>query len=187
MNIILGLGNPGSKYEHSRHNVGFAVIERCAAFFQVQLKKRCFRLYRQARVKTKGGVALLVEPLTFMNKSGEIARYFPRQNCSDMIVVLDQMDLPLGMIRIREGGSSAGHNGLKSLIEGFGCSDFVRIYVGIGRPKPGISVVEHVLSVEEDPRFMEGVEQASQALCSLLKGVPIKEVIHAYNRKASPL
>ncbi|MDY0289339.1 MAG: aminoacyl-tRNA hydrolase [Sphaerochaeta sp.] len=187
MRLILGLGNPGTKYEHSRHNVGFAVIEMCAAFFQVRLKKRCFRLYRYANITTHDRASLLVQPLTFMNNSGAIAKYFPSQACSDMIVVLDQMDLPLGMIRIREGGSSAGHNGLKSLIEHFGCSDFVRIYVGIGRPAPGVPVVDHVLSCEDDPRFVVGIELASQALCALVEGTSIKEVIHAYNRRVGPL
>ncbi|HKL60556.1 MAG TPA: aminoacyl-tRNA hydrolase [Sphaerochaeta sp.] len=187
MKLILGLGNPGTKYEHSRHNVGFAVIEQSAAFFQVRLKKRCFRLYRHARLAVGTSSSLLVQPLTYMNNSGDIAKYFRKQACSDMIVVLDQMDLPLGMIRIREGGSSAGHNGLKSLIEKFGCSDFVRIYVGIGRPNPGVSVIDHVLSQEDDPLFAEGVKLASEALCALVEGTSIKEVIHAYNRRVGPL
>ncbi len=187
MKLILGLGNPGTKYEQSRHNVGFAVVEQSAAFFQVRLKKRCFRLYRSAKVDRGGDSNLLVQPLTYMNNSGDIAKHFRRQACSDMIVVLDQMDLPLGMIRIREGGSSAGHNGLKSLIEKFGCSDFVRIYVGIGRPAAGVSVVDHVLSRESDPRFEEGVKLATEALCSLIEGTSIKEVIHAYNRRVGPL
>ena len=187
MKLILGLGNPGTKYEQSRHNIGFAVVEQSAAFFQVRLKKRCFRLYRYARLTVGGRSNLLVQPLTFMNNSGDIAKYFRKQACNDMIVVLDQMDLPLGMIRIREGGSSAGHNGLKSLIEKFGCSDFVRIYVGIGRPAPGVSVVDHVLSQEDDPRFDQGVKLATEALCALLEGSSIKEVIHAYNRRVGPL
>lgn len=186
MKLILGLGNPGTKYEHSRHNVGYAATELCAAFFQVRLKKRCFRLYRYAKIDRKGSANLLVQPLTFMNKSGEIAKYFPKQDCNDMIVVLDQMDLPLGMIRIRQGGSSAGHNGLKSLIKEFGCSDFVRIYIGIGRPAPGVSVVDHVLSKEDDPRLIEGVNLANEALCALVEGASVKEVIHAYNRKVGP-
>ena len=187
MKLILGLGNPGTKYEHSRHNVGFAVIEQSAAFFQVRLKKRCFRLYRYARLAVGGRSSLLVQPLTYMNNSGDIAKYFRKGACSDMIVVLDQMDLPLGMIRIREGGSSAGHNGLKSLIEKFGCSDFVRIYVGIGRPSAGVSVIDHVLSQEDDPLFAEGVKLASEALCALVEGTSIKEVIHAYNRRVGTL
>ena len=187
MKLILGLGNPGTKYEQSRHNVGFAVVEQSAAFFQVSLKKRCFRLYRYAKIDLAGSSNLLVQPLTYMNNSGAIAKYFPKQACNEMIVVLDQMDLPLGVIRIKEGGSSAGHNGLKSLIEKFGCSDFVRIYVGIGRPAPGVTVVDHVLSQEKDPRFGEGVKLASEALCALVKGASIKEVIHAYNRRVGPL
>lgn len=134
MQLILGLGNPGAKYANSRHNVGFDAVEACAAFFQVRLRKRCFRLYRQAKV---GSSVTLVEPLTYMNNSGEVMQYFPDVKAEEIVVVCDQMDLPPGLIRIRRGGSSAGHNGLKSLIDALGSSNFTRIYIGIGRPAEG--------------------------------------------------
>jgi len=181
MRLILGLGNPGTKYEHSRHNVGFEVVDMCAAFFQVTLKKRCFRLYRQAKV---GDDVLLVQPLTYMNASGKVLKHFPGTDASDMIVICDQLDLPAGMIRIRKGGSSAGHNGLKSLIEHLGNSDFIRIYVGIGRPEEGVSVIEHVLGRIEDEKIVNGIRLASQALIELVEGRALQEVMVAYNRRS---
>lgn len=180
MKLILGLGNPGAKYEHSRHNVGFDVVSTCAAFFQVTLKKRCFRLYRQAKV---GEAVLLVQPLTYMNASGKVLKHFPGIEASDIIVICDQLDLPPGMIRIRKGGSSAGHNGLKSLIEHLGSGEFIRIYVGIGRPKEGVSVVDHVLGSMDDERILDGIRLASQALVGLVEGKMLQEVMVAYNRR----
>ena len=180
MKLILGLGNPGTKYEHSRHNVGFDVVSTCAAFFQVTLKKRCFRLYRQAKV---GEDVLLVQPLTYMNASAKVLKHFSGIEASDIIVICDQLDLPPGMIRIRKGGSSAGHNGLKSLIEHLGNGEFIRIYVGIGRPKEGVSVVDHVLGVIDDERILDGIRLASQALVELVEGKMLQEVMVAYNRR----
>ncbi|WP_319758367.1 aminoacyl-tRNA hydrolase [uncultured Sphaerochaeta sp.] len=180
MQLILGLGNPGSKYANSRHNVGFDAVEACAAFFQVRLRKRCFRLYRQAKV---GSSVSLVEPLTYMNKSGEVMRYFPDVKAEEIVVVCDQMDLPPGLIRIRRGGSSAGHNGLKSLISSLGSSNFTRIYIGIGRPDEGVSVVDHVLSRDSSLALQEGIMLASSALQDLISGKSTEEVMLAYNRR----
>lgn len=148
------------------------------------------RLYRQARVSVSPKRhALLIKPLTFMNRSGDIAHYFiPRRySVEDLIVICDNLDLPAGTIRVRRGGSSAGHNGLKSLIEHLGSSDFTRIYVGIGRPKTGVTVVEHVLSVpgdaDEKERLAQGVSLAAEATLRLCKGETAQEVAHDYNKR----
>lgn len=183
MKLMLGLGNPGTKYEHTRHNVGFDAVQSCAAFFQVKLKKRCFRLYRQARIEMGGQEVLMVQPLTYMNNSGKILRHWPDVQAHDIVVVCDQLDLPPGMIRIRKGGSSAGHNGLKSLMEHLGSGDFVRIYIGIGRPAEGTSVVDHVLGRSSDPDVQLGIELAAKALMELVEGKPVEEVLLAYNRR----
>jgi PTH1 family peptidyl-tRNA hydrolase len=180
---MLGLGNPGTKYEHTRHNVGFDAVQSCAAFFQVKLKKRCFRLYRQACVQMGGQEVLMVQPLTYMNNSGEVLKYWPDVQPHDIVVVCDQMDLPPGMIRIRKSGSSAGHNGLKSLMEHLGSGDFVRIYIGIGRPAEGTSVIEHVLGLSSDPAMQVGIDLAAKALGELVQGTPVEEVMLAYNRR----
>jgi PTH1 family peptidyl-tRNA hydrolase len=182
MMLILGLGNPGTKYESSRHNVGFHVVESCAAFFQRRLKKRCFRLYRRARLKNG---ALLVQPLTYMNRSGEVLRYFSQYPISSMVVICDQMDLPPGTIRIRRGGSSAGHRGLADLINTLGSGEFIRIYVGIGRPEQGVSVIDHVLGRTEDPAIETSVRRASEALIRLINGASFEEVAGEFNGTAS--
>ncbi|MDD7202635.1 MAG: aminoacyl-tRNA hydrolase [Sphaerochaetaceae bacterium] len=183
MVLVLGLGNPGSKYDHTRHNAGFDVVDRVAAFFQVRLRKRCFRLYRIAKADVGGRTCALVEPLTYMNSSGEIAPDFQGCDPEEMIVVCDQMDLPVGTIRVRKGGSSAGHNGLKSLISCFGSASFIRVYVGTGRPKQGETVVDHVLSRETDPLYPVALDRAARAVIDLMQGRALVEVEGAYNQR----
>ncbi len=185
MILVLGLGNPGSKYDHTRHNAGFDVVSRVAAFFRVRLRKRCFRLYQMAKICVGGRSYGLVKPLTFMNSSGEIAPDFSDCDVESMIVVCDQMDLPVGTIRIRHGGSSAGHNGLKSLISCFGSGDFIRVYVGTGRPKEGESVVNHVLSRETDPLYEKSLGRAADAVVALMQGRPLSEVASVFGGRSS--
>ena len=185
MIVVIGLGNPGSKYGHTRHNVGFDAVERAAAFFQVKLRKRCFRLYRQAAVRTDAGAALLVQPLTFMNASGKIMGYFSRTD--RFVVVCDNMDLGLGGLRIRQGGGSAGQKGLASIVENLGTGDFARIYIGIGRPQENVSVVDHVLSRETDPERREvldkAVDDAAKAIVRIINGASVGDVQLEFNRK----
>ncbi len=155
------------------------------------MRKRCLRLYRQARFTSEGQQSHLVQPLTYMNRSGLIIGHFiPTSHAvSDLIVVCDNLDLPPGMIRIRKGGSSAGHNGLKSLIAHLGSSDFIRIYVGIGRPAEGTTVVEHVLGLpegsDERENLENGIALAAEAVLRLCRGEALEEVSRAYNRRNS--
>ena len=186
MTVVVGLGNPGSKYEHTRHNVGFDAVQKAAAFFQVKLKKRCFRLYRQAVIKTEGGnKAALVQPLTFMNASGNIVDSFPKD--SRFIVVCDNMDLGLGGLRIRQGGGTAGQKGLASIAEKLGTADFVRIYIGIGRPQPGVSVIDHVLGRETEEKRREvlqkAIDDAAKAIVGFVNGSSVGDMQLEYNRK----
>ena len=125
--IVFGLGNPGPKYSKSRHNVGFMAIEKLAAQEGLSLRKRCLHSYKWAR---KGSLTL-VEPLTFMNNSGIIFPHLVKGE-DRVVVIVDNMDLPVGRIRIRQGGSAAGHNGLKSIINNIG-ADFIRLYIGIAK------------------------------------------------------
>lgn len=153
------------------------------------MRKRCLRLYRQAWVNVDGSSALCVQPLTYMNRSGAIVHHFipKRFAIEDLIVICDTLDLPAGMVRVRSGGSSAGHNGLKSLIEALGSSAFTRVYVGIGRPDASLTVVEHVLSAPHDPEeqnaLHQGVLQAAQATLDLCRGSTVEEVARDYNRR----
>lgn len=182
MIIVLGLGNPGSKYEHTRHNVGFDAVQQAAAFFQIRLKKRCFRLYRQAKVRPD---ALLVQPLTYMNASGNIMGSFSPDD--DFVVVCDNMDLAAGGLRIRKGGGSSGQKGLASIAEHLGRSDFIRIYIGIGRPAPGTEVVDHVIGIEPEGEKKQAIdkaiEDAAKAIVKYINGASVEELQLEFNRK----
>lgn len=186
MIVVLGLGNPGSEFEHTRHNVGFDAVQQAAAFFQVTLKKRCFRLYRQAKVSSKDGrEALLVQPLTFMNASGRIMGSFSRDD--DFVVVCDNMDLAAGGLRIRRGGGASGQKGLASISENLGRSDFIRIYIGIGRPAPGVEVVDHVIGREPEGEKKEAIDKAvadaARAVVKYINGATVEELQLEFNRK----
>ncbi len=176
--IVFGLGNPGPKYKETRHNVGFMALEKLAAKEELRLRKRCLHSYKWARSSS----LTLVEPLTFMNNSGIV---FPSlvKGEDAVIVLVDNMDLPLGKIRVKRGGSSAGHNGLKSIINEIG-ADFIRIYIGIGRPQDGISVVDHVLSrfsSDEMAQLDPALEHAADAVKALYEGEDFLRVVQRAN------
>lgn len=183
MRFVIGLGNPGEKYMHTRHNAGFDVTDRLAAFFQVSLKKRCLRLYRRASVP--GG--LVVQPLTYMNKSGEIIKYLGVEDVSQVAVICDNMDLAVGGLRIRKGGGSSGQKGLDSISQALNSPDFIRVYVGVGRPAEGVEVVDHVLQVERDPEksrlYEESLNLAAKACQRFLEGASVEELQRDFNRK----
>lgn len=185
MKVVFGLGNPGAKYEHTRHNAGFDVLSKTAAFFQVSLKKRCFRNYAYAKVP--GGI--IVEPYTYMNLSGNVIRYFKKyiKNPDDLLVICDNMDFAVGGLRIKQGGGASGQKGLNSITEALGTSDFVRMYVGIGRPAEGVAVTDHVLEVEKNPEkkavYNQALEDASKAVIRFLDGKTVGELQSEFNRK----
>lgn len=188
MKLILGLGNPGDKYSKTRHNCGFLVTDKVAAFFSLKLRKRCFHLYKQALLKKDDDKStVLVQPLTYMNNSGEILKNFKDLDVNNLIVICDQMDLPVGNIRIKRGGGHAGHNGLKSIINNLnGSKNFIRLYVGIGRPKENESVVDHVLGIEEDwDSFEKGIDKAVEAAIDLINDNAIENVMQKYNSKTT--
>ena len=134
--IVVGLGNPGPKYANTRHNAGYLCIDELASRHGVALNdKRKAALLGEGRVG--GRRVALVKPRTFMNLSGEAVRYALdryRIRADAVLVVLDDLDLPLGKIRLRERGGSGGHNGLNSINAALGTSDYARLRVGIGRP-----------------------------------------------------
>ena len=163
------------------------------AFLHVPMRRRCLRLYHQAKVDLGNDRrSVLVKPLTFMNRSGDIIRYFIPQRFSvdQLIVILDNLDLNAGTFRLRRGGSSAGHHGLKSLMGNLGSGNFIRIYVGIGRPEPGVTVVDHVLGGPEDPEERDalsaGVAAAAEAAIRLCRGEDFEEVARDYNKRNRP-
>ncbi|BAS29405.1 aminoacyl-tRNA hydrolase [Limnochorda pilosa] len=146
MRMVVGLGNPGSRYHRTRHNVGFEVVERLAS----RLGARAWRDARLASTLTadlEGEELLLVRPLTFMNESGRaVARHRPQQlPLERLMLVADDVHLPLGTLRMRAGGSAGGHNGLRSVEAHLGSQAYPRLRVGVGDPGDPGRMVDHVL------------------------------------------
>lgn len=152
MKLIVGLGNPGREYSGTRHNVGFAVLGVLARKHSVNFNKRCCHSHA-GEGQIGNQQIVLAKPQTYMNLSGDAVGALMRKyklKLSDILIVHDDLDLPLGKIRIRANGSAGGHNGLKSIIASVGSTEFARLKIGIGRPEsaePGRrDVVDHVLS-----------------------------------------
>lgn len=149
MKIVAGLGNPGREYESTPHSIGFEVADAVAREMGETFRRSASGKGDFAEGRFAGGKVLVVKPMTFMNLSGDcIAPAVKYRNASpaDLVVVSDDIDLPVGRIRIRRGGSAGGHNGLKSVIERLGSPDFVRVRIGVGRNRNDRSeVIGHVL------------------------------------------
>ena len=168
--VIIGLGNPGPEYRKTRHNVGFWVVDVLAQRWGIRLSRRAF-LSLTGDGQLKGEKALLVQPETYMNRSGETAikiRNFYRLELSDFVVVHDDLDLPLGRVRVKRGGGGAGGNrGVASLIAAFGSKEFVRIKVGIGRPPGRQDPADFVLqpfTPQEEASILPAVDNAASAV-----------------------
>ncbi|MGD8862359.1 MAG: aminoacyl-tRNA hydrolase [Myxococcales bacterium] len=188
MLLVAGLGNPGPKYQGHRHNVGFMVVERFAEQYGPAAWRDKFH-GRFAKVPVMGGRdAVLLEPMTYMNLSGrsvQAALAFFKLGLSDLVVVHDELDLSFGELRIKRGGGTAGHNGLKSIVESCGGPDFVRIRVGIGRPR-GSDVQRHVLSdfsKQESAELDDVLERATSALRDLVQR-GVVEAMNLHNRRS---
>ena len=169
MLLIVGLGNPGPRYADTPHNAGFVVCDRFAAKHGFGAMSARYQ-GEFARGRALGTDVGLLKPQTFMNLSGgsvaAALRYLPVEP-ADLIVVFDEMDIPSGKLRLRKKGGHGGHNGLRSIIESIGSSDFPRIRVGIGRPPAGREPTGHLLSKvrsDERERFSATVDLAVEAL-----------------------
>ena len=149
MKIIAGLGNPGREYESTPHSIGFEVADAVVREMGVAFRRSPAFKGDLADGRFAEGRVLVVKPMTFMNLSGDsVAPVVKYHNATpaDLVVVSDDIDLPVGRLRIRKGGSAGGHNGLKSVIERLGSPDFVRLRIGVGRDRKDRSeVVGHVL------------------------------------------
>ena len=145
--LVVGLGNPGAQYERTRHNLGFMVVDELADRFGASVKREeCRSLVGRAAIN--GETAELVKPQTFMNLSGEAVKCLaskPGRDLKRLIVIVDDLALPLGRIRLRPGGSHGGHNGLRSIIDRTGTSDFIRLRIGIMPDHPVSNTRDFVL------------------------------------------
>ncbi|OGO37091.1 MAG: aminoacyl-tRNA hydrolase [Chloroflexi bacterium RBG_16_57_8] len=184
MKLIVGLGNPGQTYANDRHNVGFMCINHFAKANRIPLDMK----KGNARIgmgEVDGIPLVLARPQTYMNASGEAVRALLKKlkvNTEDLIVIHDDLDLPLGRIRVRKGGSSGGHNGIQSIIRETGSADFIRVRIGIGRParaedamRRGKDVIDYVLTdftPEERRTIDEALPKATEALhCLISEGL----------------
>lgn len=145
--IVVGLGNPEKKYEHTRHNVGFDVLQVLSQKLDIPLNKlRCKALTGEGRIG--GERVVLAAPQTYMNLSGqsvvELLRWY-KADAKHLIVVYDDVDLPQGRLRVRAGGSAGTHNGMRNIVYLTGRDDFPRVRIGIGKPEPGRDLVAYVL------------------------------------------
>ena len=187
MKVVVGLGNPGKEYERDRHNIGFMVVDAFARKHGFEFRRRKFRS-ALAEGRFGSGKLLLSKPLTFMNLSGEAVAplaAFYKLPSESLLVVADDLDIPLGEIRLRPKGGSGGHNGLKSIIEHLGTREFPRLRIGIGRPPAGVDPADYVLqpfSPEEVPVVDLVVERAVEAIETwILRG--IETAMNEFNRK----
>lgn len=148
MYIIVGLGNPGKQYEHTRHNVGFEVIDRLAEKHDISMTERKHRAFC-GKGLIGGRKAMLVKPQTFMNLSGESVKSavdFYQIGTDELIVVYDDVSLSPGQLRIRRAGSAGGHNGVKNIIAQLGTQEFPRVKVGVGEKPERMDLADYVLS-----------------------------------------
>jgi PTH1 family peptidyl-tRNA hydrolase len=183
--LVVGLGNPGERYENTRHNVGFWCIDRLGERHSIKINSRN-RLALTGEGRIGDEDIVLAKPRTFVNESGQavtslMARY--RASAADLLVVYDDMDLPAGKLRLRPDGGPGGHNGIKSIIGALGTQGFARLRVGVGRPGPGDDQIEHVLgraNAEDQGLVDAAVDTAVEIIaCYLSEGV--EAAMNRYN------
>ena len=178
--LVVGLGNPGEKYENTRHNAGFLVADELGERGRFPIQRLKFKALTNAAA-IGGQGALVMKPATYMNLSGEAvgeAARFYKVAPNHVLVISDDVDLPLGKLRIRTGGSAGGHNGLKSVIQHLGTDQFPRLKVGVGgKPHPDYDMADWVLGKfqGEDKKVMdEAVKRAAEAVECFLRDGPQK-------------
>lgn len=188
MYLIVGLGNPTKKYEHTRHNIGFDVIDHLADQYNISMNTKKFKGICGTGA-IEGRKVLLLKPQTFMNLSGisvrEAADYYKLDFTQELIVIYDDIDLAPGNLRIRKKGSAGGHNGIKDIIAHLGTQEFLRIRVGAGAKAEGQDLVNHVLghfSGEDRELVAQAIENAAGAVRLMVQG-DTDAAMNQYNKK----
>lgn len=190
MRLLLGIGNPGPQYAHTRHNLGFMVVDALAETHRIAMRKRRYHSMCGEGL-IAGQPVMLIKPQTFVNASGLAVRAALRDlelDPSSLLVICDDYNLPVGALRIRRGGRAGGHHGLESIIEKLQSSDFPRIRLGIGDPDSDGGAIDHVLSIFSDdelPVIGDVLDRATEAVtCILTKG--IEAAMNRFNRTQRP-
>jgi len=193
MKLIVGLGNPGPEYEFTPHNAGFLAVDRIAELCDVQIANRRARALT-ARAKLAGHDVLLAKPQTFMNLSGESVAALLKElelGVEDLIVLYDELAIPLGTLRIRERGSAAGHNGVKSVSAMLGTEEWTRIRIGVGKPplESGRTVKAGGKDFLLTPMRKQGLAELDEVLDQAVRAVEavltkgVKAAMNLFNRK----
>jgi PTH1 family peptidyl-tRNA hydrolase len=174
--VIVGLGNPGPDYEPSRHNAGFWFLDEIARRHALQFRAESKFAGQVARLQLHGHQCWLLKPTTYMNHSGRaiaaLARFY-RLSPEQLLVAHDELDLPPGSVRLKQGGGHGGHNGLRDTMAALGSRDFHRLRIGIGHPGQREQVVDYVLSPpsrEEESAIRQAIDRAADHLAALLEG-----------------
>lgn len=186
MKLVVGLGNPGDKYAKTRHNVGFEVINHLQKELNISMEREKFQGLLSEKI-IDGEKVLFLKPLTFMNLSGNsivaVVNFYKIDPKKDMIVIYDDMDLPVGKLRVKEKGSSGGHNGIKSIISHLG-DEFLRIKCGIGKSKN--DTIDFVLG-QFDKIEQEAVDQmidnAAKCALDMVADIELGRIMQKYNKK----
>lgn len=186
--LIVGLGNPGTEYAGTRHNAGFMAADLVAQEIRANYwKNECGSIV--ASKEWEGREIVIAKPQSFMNLSGVPVSQLVKKHkipLEHLIVMHDDLDIPAGTIRVKDGGSHGGHNGLKSIFEKLGGQDFLRIKIGIGRPPGRMPVVDYVLQRprgDQEQEFLAAVQEASEAALYLIQN-GIEQTQARFNRKA---
>jgi len=188
LKIVAGLGNPGEKYAGTRHNLGFSVVDALSEKFRASAWEKVHRAL-VARCRAAGIELCLVKPQTFMNLSGEPLSAIMKDmkaSPADLVVVHDDLDLPLGSIKIRKSGGDGGHNGVRSVTELLGTGGFVRVKVGVGRPPAMRDPADHVLSPFEPGELelvRDTVARAVEAVVAVVREGPDR-AMNRFNKTA---
>ncbi|MBQ6811946.1 MAG: aminoacyl-tRNA hydrolase [Agathobacter sp.] len=188
MFVIVGLGNPGKKYENTRHNVGFMAIDALAEKYGISISEKKHKALCGSGV-IEGMKVLLVKPQTYMNLSGEsvaeVLNFYKLDPEEEMLVIYDDISLAPGNIRIRKKGSAGGHNGIKSLIAHAGTQGFMRIKIGVGEKPSGWDLADYVLghfSEEDTVKLKEIMQDVIQAAVLMTQG-DVQKAMNDYNAK----
>jgi len=192
MYLIFGLGNPGRRYAHSRHNIGFETIDVIAKNHEIRIKESKFAAFAGEGFIGNEKI-VLIKPTTYMNLSGEAVRDFVRwykmpseDYAARIIVVYDDINLPIGKLRIRERGSAGGHNGMKSILYHLETEDFIRIRVGVGGKPDGGNLSAHVLGKvdkDDEATMVHGILAAAAAVEDIVRS-GVGFAMNKYNPKA---
>ncbi len=186
MKLIVGLGNPGPEYERTRHNAGWMVVDAFARKFRIETTRH-EKNALTGTGRVAGGTVMVAKPLTYMNLSGDAVKLLVNaylESADDMMVVYDDIDLPLGRLRIRPNGSSGTHNGMRSLVQVLGTERFPRLRVGIGSADGGGRLRDYVLdafSADEQALIDRAIERAVAALLLFARG-DLARAMNEFNR-----